>query len=90
MSHLAIQRLNGARSAAQHGFYARPRLRPWSMVCFTESFAPLSRFGLPRRGHRLFGNVIPFGKLFGVATLVGFGEKRCRKNLPLCVIGSND
>ena len=25
-----------------------------------------------------------FGKLFGVATLVGFGEKRCRKNLPLC------
>ena len=26
-----------------------------------------------------------FGKLFGVATLVGFGEKRCRKNLPLGV-----
>ena len=25
-----------------------------------------------------------FGKLFGVATLAGFGEKRCRKNLPLC------
>ena len=25
-----------------------------------------------------------FGKLFGVTTLVGFGEKRCRKNLPLC------
>ena len=24
-----------------------------------------------------------FGKLSGVATLVGFGEKRCRKNLPL-------
>ena len=24
-----------------------------------------------------------FGKLFDVATLVGFGEKRCRKNLPL-------
>ena len=24
-----------------------------------------------------------FGKLTGVATLVGFGEKRCRKNLPL-------
>jgi hypothetical protein len=24
------------------------------------SFAPLSRFGLPRRGHRLFGNVISF------------------------------
>ena len=26
---------------------------------------------------------ILFGKLIGVATLVGFGEKRCRKNLPL-------
>ena len=24
-----------------------------------------------------------FGKLFGVAMLVGFGEKRCRKNLSL-------
>ncbi len=24
-----------------------------------------------------------FGKLFGVATLVGFGEKQCRKNRPL-------
>ena len=24
-----------------------------------------------------------FGKLFVVVTLVGFGEKRCRKNLPL-------
>ena len=27
---------------------------------------------------------ILFGKLIGVATFVGFGEKRCRKNLPLC------
>ena len=27
-----------------------------------------------------------FGKLFPVATLVGFGEKRCRKNLPLAVV----
>ena len=26
-----------------------------------------------------------FGKLFGVATFVSFGEKRCRKNLPLSV-----
>ena len=24
-----------------------------------------------------------FGKLIAIATLVGFGEKRCRKNLPL-------
>ena len=27
---------------------------------------------------------ILFGKLIGVATFVGFGKKRCRKNLPLC------
>ena len=27
-----------------------------------------------------------FGKLFGVTTLFGFGEKRCRKNLPLADI----
>ena len=26
-----------------------------------------------------------FGKLTGVVTLFGFGEKRCRKNLPLAV-----
>ena len=82
--------LNRNGTAAQHGFYARPRLRLWSIVWFVDSFAPLSRVGLPRRGHRLFGNVIPFGKLIAVTTLVGFGEKRCRKNLPLCVIGSND
>ena len=25
-----------------------------------------------------------FGKLFPVAIIFGFGEKRCRKNLPLC------
>ena len=37
--------------------------------------APLSRSGWPRRG-RLFGNVVSFGKLFCVATFVGFDEKR--------------
>ena len=40
-------------------------------------------FGLSRGGHRLFGKVVSLGKLFDVATFVGFGEKRCRKNLPL-------
>ena len=25
-----------------------------------DSFVPLSRAGLPRRGHRLFGNVVSF------------------------------
>ena len=48
-----------------------------------DFFGPLSRVGLPRRGHRLFGNVVFFCKLIGVATLFDFGEKRCRKNLPL-------
>jgi len=28
-----------------------------------------------------------FGKLFCVATLVGLGEKRCRKKLPLYALG---
>ena len=28
-----------------------------------------------------------FGKLFGVAITFAFGEKRCRKNLPLSVAG---
>ena len=45
--------------------------------------APLSRIGWPRRGRRLFGNVVSFGKLLGVSITYGFGEKRCRKNLPL-------
>ena len=31
-----------------------------------------------------------FGKLFGIATLVGFGEKRCRKNLPLYALDMVD
>ena len=47
-------------SDAQHGFYARPRLRRWSIVWFASSFALVTRFGLPRRGHRLFGNVVSF------------------------------
>ena len=48
-----------------------------------NSFAPLPRYGLPRRGHRLFGTWFLFGKLICVAITFGFGEKRCRKNLPL-------
>ena len=40
------------------------------------------RFAAPRTPP-LLATWILFGKLFGVATLVGFGEKRCRKNLPL-------
>ena len=43
----------------------------------------MTRSGLPRRGHRLFGNVVSFGKLFDVATLVRFVADGCRKNLPL-------
>ena len=31
-----------------------------------------------------------FGKLIDVATLVGFGEKRCRKNLPLCALAVSE
>ena len=31
-----------------------------AIVWFADSFAPLLRSGLQRRGHRLFGNVISF------------------------------
>ena len=51
---------DASRVAAQHGFYARPRLRHWSIVWFADSLALLSRSGLHRRGHRLFGNAISF------------------------------
>ena len=40
--------------AVQHGFYARPRLCRWNVVWFAKSITSLTRFGLPRRGHRLF------------------------------------
>ena len=46
-------------------------LRCRTLVCYAVDTASLATWFL-------------FGKLFGVATLVGFGEKRCRKNLPLC------
>ena len=45
-------------------------LRCRTLVCYAVDTASLATWFL-------------FGKLFGVATLVGFGEKRCRKNLPL-------
>ncbi len=44
-----------------------------------------------RGGHRLFGNASSFfGKLNSVATLVSFGEKRCRKNPPLFARSHHD
>ena len=45
-------------------------LRCRTLVCYAVDTASLATWFL-------------FGKLFSVATLVGFGEKRCRKNLPL-------
>ena len=47
-------------SVRQYGFYARERLRYWGIVWFAGSSAPLSRSGLPRRGHRFFGSVDSF------------------------------
>ena len=46
------------------------------MVCHAADTASLATWFL-------------FGKLFGVATLVDFGEKRCRKNLPLSDAGES-
>ena len=53
------------------------------LVCHTVRFGHDFWFATPRTP-RLWQRVFFFGKLFGIATLVGFGEKRCRKNLPLC------
>ena len=36
----------------QHGFYARPRLRQWSIFWFAVPSPSVTRFGLPRRGQR--------------------------------------
>ena len=66
-------------------------------MVFTQgrSFVSGVSFGLPCHPHRSrvfvyyaadtasFATWVLFGKLFDVAMLVGFGEKRCRKNLPL-------
>ena len=46
------------------------RLRSRVLVCHAADTASLATWFL-------------FGKLLGVATFVDFGEKRCRKNLPL-------
>ena len=80
--------LNARRIAAR---------RAANMV-FTQGrgFVVGASFGLKRRSLRCrvlvcnaadtasLATRVLFGKLMAVATFVGFGEKRCRKNLPLC------
>ena len=68
----------------QHGFYARPRLRRWSIVWFATCFRSVVAYWFatpwtPPLWQRGFFLV----NCFCVATLFAFGEKRCRKNLPL-------
>ena len=65
-------------------FYARPRLRRWSihLVVHVARFVDVFWFATPRTPP-LWQRDFFFGKLFVVATLVGFGEKRCRNNLRL-------
>ena len=60
---------NGFVIGASFGLQVRP-LRCRVLVCHAADTASLATW-------------ILFGKLIGVATLVDFGEKRCRKNLPL-------
>ena len=55
---------------ASFGLQIRP-LRCRVLVCHAADTASLATWFL-------------FGKLIGVATLFDFGEKRCRKKLPLC------
>ena len=87
-SNLSIGPTEHLRSDLQHVFYAEAFGFVFgASIGLPRSFTPLSRAGLPRRGHRLFGNVFSFGKLFGVAMLVGFGEKRCRKTFRCTHLG---
>ena len=65
----------GFALGASFGLLHRP-LRWRVLVCHAADTASLAMWFL-------------FGKLFGVATLVVFGKKRCRKNLPLCAISVN-
>ena len=46
-------------------------------------FASLTSLGCHAADTASLATWLLFGKLIGVAMLVGFGEKRCRKNLPL-------
>ena len=69
----------------QHGFYARPRLRHWSIIRFAafNCFDDMCWCATPRTPP-LWQRSFPLVECFDIATFVGFGEKRCRKNLPLC------
>ena len=55
--------------------YARLRLVCWGLVWIVAPRTTADTASLATRS--------PFSKLVGVATLVGFVEKRCRKNLSL-------
>ena len=75
----------------QHGFYARPRLRRWSIV----RLAPFERFGdalwfTTLRTPPLWQRGFFLVNCLGVATFVCFGEKWCRKNVPLCDLMAQD
>ena len=61
----------GFELGASFGLLSRS-LRRHISVCHAADSASLAAWFL-------------FGKLIGIATLVGFGEERCRKSLPLCV-----
>ena len=70
---------------AQHGFYARPRLYRWSFVRFAvfDRFDAAFWFVTRRTPPLSLATWLLFCKLISAATLAGFGEKRCRKNLSL-------
>ena len=74
-------------SVTQHGFYARPRLPSLEHVWFAvfDRSVVACWFAMPWTAvdTASLATWFLFDKLFGLTTLVGFGEKRCRKNLPL-------
>ena len=60
----------------------RIRLRCWKVIRFVMPLALVAYFDL----HAADTAPLATWILFGVTTLVGFGEKRCRKNLPSYVV----
>ena len=61
-------------------FYARPRLRRWSMIWFAMFVrSAVACWFCHAVDTASLATWQSFGKLIGVATLFVFGEKRCRK-----------
>ena len=78
-------RTNSGLTVAQHGFYAKPRLRRWSIVWFAMfvRFVVAFWFATPWTPS-LFVQVATLWYDIRDTYIVRFVADGCRKNLPLC------